>query len=65
MIICVFERFYNTTNQAFYEIRPQRYCNGKEEFEIYYRYRADADWTLETTKKTRASAIRYIKSKGV
>ena len=65
MIITISEILFNSTNKAYYEIRPQYYTDGTVEFEVYYRYREDCDWTLETTKKTRASAIKYIKNKGV
>ena len=65
MIICIFERFFNTANKMFYEIRPIYYRDGTVEFEVYYAYKDDADWVHEITKKTRASALNYIKSKGV
>ena len=65
MIVRLSERFYNSTNKMFYEIRVQYLSNGFKSYEIYYKYQSDRDWNYEITLNSHLKAIRYIKQKGV
>lgn len=64
MIQLIVERYYNTINKMFYEIRPL-YMIKKTYYEIYYRYNDDSEWIYETTKNSKEAAKKYIKQKGV